>query len=93
MIGLTHTGHTQVIVEVKTPFTSLCGYLTDVNSGGVVRQPLYPSLYPQPFLGMLCTRPKPIPLLPQPSMYPHPLSPLSPPTLHLGTEDHCTMSI
>ena len=40
MIGLTHTRHTQVIVEVNTPFTSLCGYLTDVNSGGVVRQPL-----------------------------------------------------
>lgn len=36
MIGLTHTGHTQVIVEVNTPFTSLCGYLTDIN-GGVVR--------------------------------------------------------
>lgn len=46
MIGLTHTGHTQVIVEVNTPFTSLCGYLTDVNSGGVVRQPLYRSLFP-----------------------------------------------
>lgn len=46
MIGLTHTGHTQVIVEVNTPFTSLCGYLTDVNSGGVVRQPLYHSLFP-----------------------------------------------
>lgn len=46
MIGLTHTRHTQVIVEVNTPFTSLCGYLTDVNSGGVVRQPLYHSLFP-----------------------------------------------
>lgn len=47
MIGLTHTRHTQVIVEVNTPFTSLCGYLNDVNSGGgVVRQPLYHSLFP-----------------------------------------------
>lgn len=43
MIDLTHTRHTQVIVEVNTPFTSLCGYLTDVNSDGVVRQPLYPT--------------------------------------------------
>lgn len=78
MIGLTHTRHTQVIVEVNTPFTSLCGYLTDINSGGVVRQPLYHSLFPKPSLGMLCTRPKPIPLLPQSYMYPHPFSPLSP---------------
>lgn len=93
MIGLTHTRHTQVIVEVTAPFTSLCGYLTDVNSGGVVSQPLYHSLFPQPFLGMLCTRPKPIPPLPQTYMYPHPPSPPSPPPFHLGTEDHCTMSL
>lgn len=46
MIGLTHTRHTQVIVEVNAPFTSLCGYLTDINSGGVVRQPIYHSLFP-----------------------------------------------
>lgn len=46
IIGLTHTGHTQVIVEVNTPFTSLCGYLADINSDGVVRQPLSHSLFP-----------------------------------------------
>lgn len=56
-----HRSHS-VIVEVNTPFT-LCGYL--LITGGVVRQPLYHDL-PKPFFGMLCTRPKSIPLLLQP---------------------------
>lgn len=45
IIGLTHSRHTQVIVEVTT-LPLLCGYLTDVNSGGIVRQPVYHSLLP-----------------------------------------------
>ena len=95
MIGLTHTGHTQVIVEVNTPFTSLCGYLTDVNSGGVVRQPLYHSLFPlNPLLACSVQGPDPylFSLNPTCSLT-HCLPSPPPPPLHLGTEDHCTMSV
>lgn len=82
-IGLTHIRHSQIIVEVNTPFTSLYGYLTDVNSGCVVRKPLVHSLFPTP-LGMLCTRPRPKPP-PSPQQiasatvsFPSPLSTLAP---------------
>lgn len=81
-IGLTHTRHTQkVIVEVNTPFTSLCGYLTDVNSGGVVRQPPFPvpCLPSNPLLACSVQGPRPVPLLPQSHMCPNPLSPSPPP--------------
>lgn len=95
MIGLTHTRHTQkVIVEVNTPFTSLCGYLTDVNSGGVVRQPPFPipCLSSNPLLACSVQGPRPVPYLF--SLNPtcaltHCPPPLPP--FHLGTEDHCTM--
>ena len=59
----------------------LCVILTDIDSGGVVRQPPLPfPVSPQnPFLSMLCKRPNPPSPLPHPYMYPHPpLLPLPP---------------
>lgn len=37
--------HQTHFVNVSIPFTSLCGYLTDVKSAGVFRKPLDHSLF------------------------------------------------
>lgn len=90
MIGLTCSRHTQVIVEVNAPFTSLCGYLTDINIGGVVRQPLSFPYFPLPFLACSVQGPDPYLFSLAPHEPPHPPPPIvSPSTLALRIIAQC----